>query len=94
MNGDAVQGRFGQQRHRQSYGAVGGEMAKKDEHYELPTKDNSQRFSDDQRLRAAGFVIVRRPNGGPAIWRRGDKEYTFDGALRLLERESKKSKGD
>jgi hypothetical protein len=43
--------------------------------------------SPDARLREAGFVIVARPEGGPARWRRGRLMYLEADATEIAKRE-------
>jgi hypothetical protein len=51
---------------------------------------NESRFPEDQRLRRAGYRIVRRPKNGPAIWCSpwGD-EVEHDDALADVEAEER-----
>lgn len=49
-------------------------------------EDRSERFADDQRLRAAGWVLVARPQGGEPLWRHGRGEAMTQGeALRVVD---------
>lgn len=43
--------------------------------------------SEDAQIREAGFVILARPDGGPARWRRGRMVFLHEGALAIARRE-------
>ncbi len=55
---------------------------------ESPSRSKVNRHPDDIRLRAAGFVLVGRPEGRPAVWRRRKETFTQDEALRLVRAEA------
>lgn len=51
------------------------------------TKDRTERFSGDQKLRRAGFKIHGRPEKGEPLWEREGKVYKESEARRLSEQE-------
>lgn len=48
---------------------------------------HESRYPNDDKLRAAGYVIHARPRSGPVLWRRRDKVVTQAQALQALERD-------
>jgi hypothetical protein len=54
-----------------------------------PSTDNSDRFSNDQLLRAHGFRIFSRKNNSSAIWAKNHKQFTEKAALKLIKKKMK-----
>jgi len=54
---------------------------------EIPTEDTSNRFLEDRCLRAAGFRILERRKGQPALWMRDGQRYLHEVALKIVDGE-------